>query len=212
MGHCYGKLAPTDRNEGSATPRPRIPPPEARLSSQHHATASPLGSVGSTPTSAASASPRAATPASTRTVDLTPRSAAPASSRSTASVPVHSPISDSPRSLYSESRSPRSTTSAASRSADSSTFSYPSDDIFVASRSPSGRSVAPSTRQDQGQPAGLDGTRHVRGCKCLICQPGLYDGADPRLISRSAVRGAFMEPCVDFCRCARCCQQRNESV
>lgn len=126
--------------------------------------------------------------------------------------------SGSPRSRVSG--SPRSSTSSSSRSAASSTLSYRRDDFLPPSHSPSDGSMTSTPRQGQVQQAstsfargpGPDRYRHVHGCKCHVCQPDLYDGADPRLIKRSAARGTFMEPCVEACRCLRCCEERGDTT
>ena len=126
--------------------------------------------------------------------------------------------SGSPRSRVSS--SPRSSTSNSPRSAASSSFSYRRDDFLPSSRSPSDRSITSTPRQRLVQQASTsfaqgprpDRYHHVHGCKCHVCQPDLYDGADPRLVKRSAVRGTFMESCVEACRCLRCCEQRGDTT
>lgn len=130
-----------------------------------------------------------------------------------------SAASATPGSLTSD--SPRSSTPNPSRSAASSknTLSSRRDDFLPPSHSISDRSLTSTPLQRQvnqsstsAQGSGSRRHNHVHGCKCHVCQPDLYDGADPRLFKRSAVRGAFMKPCVEACRCPRCCEERGDTT
>ncbi len=165
---------------------------------------------------------REAPPNRSQTTPLGPglpcqRASPAACAQSPASLP-RSAASASPQSLIPG--SPRPSTANPSRVAPSSTPSSRWDDFLPPSRPISDRSMTSTSRQRQLQQSSASSVqdsgparfRHVHGCKCHVCRPDFYDGADPRLIKRSAVRGVFMESCVEACRCPRCCEERGDST